>query len=107
MNYGFRNHYVVLMKYRIPSFSETALSIISGTVLTVIALFLFLYLTPRNSETPLVEANPYAWVLFWPDLFWRRILPDSYEVASLVTTILIFSVVAYFLFRLLARWRGY
>jgi hypothetical protein len=94
------------MKYRIPSLSETILSIVSGAFITVTAFLLFLYLTPRNSETPLVEANRYAWILFWPDLIWRRLLPDSYEIASLVTTIFTFAVLTYFLFRLATRWRG-
>jgi hypothetical protein len=82
------------------------LSLFGGVITFFGLFFLLLMTTRRDSETPLVEANPFAWVLFWPDLIWNRMLSDQQaETASLATSILTFSILIYITWQLMGRLR--
>jgi hypothetical protein len=94
------------MQHRLPLWGRILLSLLGGVVTYFGLFFLFLLATRRNSETPLVEANPSAWVLFWPDLIWNRMLSDQQaETASLITSILTFSLLVYIIWWLTNRLR--
>jgi len=89
------------MQDRLVLFGRVLVSLFGGVALYFGLFFLFLMTTRRDSETPLVEANPLAWVLMWPDLIWKRVLSDGQaETVSLATSILTFSLLIYIIWRL-------
>jgi hypothetical protein len=80
------------------------LSLAVGVLFHFGLLAFFLFTTVRNSETDLVEANRFAWVLLWPDLLWDPIFRDERaETASLFTSILTFALIVFLLLRFLNR----
>ena len=88
------------------SLLQMCFSLLVGVLLHFGLLAFFLFTTVRNSETDLVEANRFAWVLFWPEPIWDRIFRDERaETASLFTSILGFALLTYLFLRFL-NWRS-
>jgi len=77
---------------------------VAGGILFSIALLALIFMTDRgDSELPLLERHPFAWIMFWPELVWKRILSNGYiDVATLITNVVMYSCVTY---RFL-KWRG-
>jgi hypothetical protein len=93
-----------VVKNKLHALLQMCFSLAVGVLLHFGLLAFFLFTTVRNSETDLVEANRFAWVLFWPDLLWNPIFRDERaETASLLTSILTFALMVYLLLQFLNR----
>jgi len=93
------------MKVILRIFVDVALSVIAGFLIPVGLFLLLLFISGLDWEVPLVERNPFAWILFWPDLIWKRVLnEDQAETATNVTVIVTFSVATFTILRL-SGWR--
>jgi hypothetical protein len=94
------------MKVPLRSIGELAISVVSGVLIPLGLFLLLLFISGLDWEVPLVDRNPFAWILFWPDLIWTRILREgAAETATYITTIVTFSVSSFAILRLCARHR--
>lgn len=77
---------------------------VAAGILIPIIIFVVVFLTDSgDSMLPLVERHPFAWVLFWPDLIWGRVLNSD---AALIGTALTNVVLCTSLTFVFLRWRG-
>jgi hypothetical protein len=85
---------------------EVAISVIGGFLIPLGLFLLLLFISGLDWEVPLVNRNPFAWILFWPDPIWKQLVSeDLAETASYITTITTFSIATFVIPRLLNRRR--
>jgi hypothetical protein len=89
-----------MLKFKSPTLERimTRLSqSVVGGILFSIALLILIFMTDRgDSELPLTERHPFAWIMFWPELAWEHILRgDHVDAATLITNVVIYSGVTY------------
>ncbi|HZH31728.1 MAG TPA: hypothetical protein VEY11_13275 [Pyrinomonadaceae bacterium] len=70
---------------------------IAGGILIPTFLMLVIVLTDsRESERPLLESHPFAYVLAWPFPLWKHVLPsDPAMLATAVSNFIIYSLLTY------------
>ncbi len=91
-------------KPSIRTVAEVAISLIGGFVIPFGLFLLFLFISGLDWEIPLVDRNPLAWILFWPDPIWHRFLSgENAETATYITIVITFSLLTFALLRLTSR----
>ena len=77
-------------------------SVAAGIFIPII-IFIVVFLTDSgDSMLPLVERHPFAWVLFWPEIIWGRLLDsDAALIATALTNVALYGSLAFAFF----RWR--
>jgi hypothetical protein len=70
---------------------------VAGGILITFAIFVAVFLTDSgDSMLPVVERHPFAWVLFWPDLFWDRALySNNVLTATILTNVALYTFLTY------------
>ena len=70
---------------------------ISGGILIPAFLLLVIMLTDTgDSERPLLEAHPFAYILAWPLLLWKHVMPSELAyLATAISNFLIYSLLTY------------
>jgi hypothetical protein len=96
------------MKFKSPTVEHimTRLSqSISGGILIPAFLLLAIMLTDNgDSERPLLETHPFAYVLAWPLLLWKHVLPSELAyLATALTHFIIYSLLTYWFIRQLSN----
>ena len=96
------------MKFKSPTVERimTRLSqSIAGGILIPAFLLLAIMLTDNgDSERPLLETHPFAYVLAWPLLFWRHVFhSDLAYLATALTHFVIYSLLTYWFIRQLSN----
>ena len=88
------------MKFKSPAVERTLTRLsqsVAGGILIPACLLLLLMLTAAgDSERPLLEAYPFAYILAWPFLLWKHILSrEAAELATVVSHNIIYSLLTY------------
>ena len=70
---------------------------VAGAILIPIFLLLLIMLTDTgDSERPLLERHPFAYILAWPLLLWKHVLPsEPAYLATAVSNFVIYSLLTY------------
>lgn len=92
------------MKFKSPAVERTMTRLsqsIAGGVYIPTFLFLVIMGTDTgDSERPLVETHPLVYILAWPLLLWKHVLPDiEAYMATAISNFIIYSLLAYWFIR--------
>jgi hypothetical protein len=60
------------MRVKLRTVGEVTVSVIGGFLIPLGLFLLLLFISGLDWEVRLVDRNPFAWILFWPDLIWKR-----------------------------------
>ena len=90
------------MKFKSPAverlMTHLSQSIAAGILVPSFLLFVIMLTDTGDSERPLLETHPFAYVLAWPLLLWKHLLPDFMAVmATAATNFFIYYLLTYWL----------
>ncbi len=67
-------------------------SVADGILIPIIISILVSLTDSGDSMLPLVERHPSAWVLFWPEIIWGRLLDsDAALIATALTNVALYT----------------
>jgi hypothetical protein len=93
-----------MMKFKSPTVERTMTRLsqsVTGGILTPTFLLVVIMLTDTgDSERPLPERHPAAYVLAWPLLLWKHVLPsEPAYLATAVFNFILYSLLTYWFLR--------
>jgi hypothetical protein len=89
-----------MMKFRSPAVERTMMrlsqSVAGGILMPTFLLVVIMLTDTGDSEHPLPERHPAAYVLVWPLLLWKHVLPsDPAYLATAVSNFVIYALLTY------------
>ena len=81
-----------------------AQSVAGGILIPAFLLFLIMLTDTGDSERPLLETHPFAYILAWPLLIWKHVLLSELAyLATAISNFIIYSLLIYWLIRRRAK----
>jgi hypothetical protein len=89
-----------MMKFKLPrlerNMTRLSQSVAGGISIPIFLVLVIMLTDTGDSERPLLETHPLAYVPAWPLLLWKHILPsDAAYLATAVSDFIIYSLLTY------------